>query len=138
MSRNSPLLDSVAKLVLPPALLYSMYLLFRGHNLPGGGFIAGLMTANAVILQYVAGGRQIARSGAPTGPEFLIGVGLLLAIGTGLVPMALGQPFLTSAFTHVDIPLLGDFELASALAFDVGVYLVVTGVTLAILLAIEE
>lgn len=138
MNGNSPLLNSVAKLLLPPAILYSVYLLFRGHNLPGGGFIAGLMTANAVILQYVAGGRAATRRGAPTAAEVLIGVGLFIAIGTGLVSMALSYPFLTSAFTHVDIPVLGHFELASALAFDIGVYLTVAGVTLAILLAIEE
>jgi len=138
MSGNSPLLNTVARLVLPPAILYSVYLLFRGHQLPGGGFIAGLMVANAVILQYVAGGRTATRDGAPTTPERLIGIGLFLTLGTGLVAMALSYPFLTSAFTYVDIPLFGKFELASALAFDVGVYLVVAGVTLAILLAIEE
>lgn len=138
MIGNSPLLNSVARLILPPALLYSVYLLFRGHNLPGGGFIAGLMAANAIILQYVAGGRQATRLAAPSGPEILIGVGLFCAIVPGLVSMGLSYPFLTSAFTHIDIPVLGHFELASALVFDVGVYLVVTGVTLAILLAIEE
>jgi len=138
MTGNSPLLRSVAKLILPPAILYSVYLLTRGHNLPGGGFIAGLLTASAVVLQYVADGRRLTSSGAPTSPEILIGLGLLLAIGTGIGSMLLSYPFLTSAFAHVEIPVLGDFELATAMLFDIGVYLVVTGVTITILLAIEE
>ena len=135
---HSPLLQTIAKLVLPPAILFAAYLLFRGHNLPGGGFVAGLMTAGAVILQYVATGRQSADGTAPFRPERLIGIGLLFAIGTGVVPMLLSFPFLTSTFAYVDLPVLGHMELASALFFDFGVYFVVTGVTLSILLQIEE
>ena len=136
--KDSLMLQTIAKIVLPPAILFAVYLLFRGHNLPGGGFVAGLMTAAAVILQYVAGGRQSAGDTAPFNPVKLIPVGLLFAIGTGVVPMLLGYPFLTSTFTYAEVPLFGEFELASALFFDLAVFFVVTGVTLSILLVIEE
>jgi len=135
---NSPLLQTIAKAVLPPAILFSIYLLFRGHNLPGGGFVAGLMTAAAVILQYVAAGRSSTDGVAPFDPEKLIRLGLLFAVGTGLASMCLSFPFLTSAFTYAEIPILGTFELTSVLFFDIGVYFIVAGVTLTILLAIEE
>ena len=136
--KHSPLLQTVAKIVLPPAILFAVYLLSRGHNLPGGGFVAGLMTAAAVILQYVAGGRQSGNGTPPFDPLRLIPVGLVLAVGTGVAAMLLGYPFLTSTFAYVDVPVLGTFELASAMVFDIGVFFVVTGVTLSILLAIEE
>lgn len=136
--KYSPLLQTIAKIVLPPAILFAVYLMFRGHNLPGGGFVAGLMTAAAVMLQYVAGGRQKATDEAPFDPAKLIPIGLVFALGTGVASLLLGFPFLTSTFTYLDIPVLGHFELASATMFDIGVFFVVTGVTLSILLAIEE
>ena len=133
----SPLLQSVARILLPPALLLSATLLFRGHQLPGGGFVAGLTTAAAVILQYVAAERRIVERAVPFRPMVLIWVGLALAVATAIAALLLGHPLLTSTFVHVDMPLLGHFELSSTFCFDLGVYLVVTGVTLTILLAIE-
>lgn len=135
---RSILLQTIARIILPPALLYAAYLLFRGHHLPGGGFVAGLMTAAAIILQYVANDRRSVEQIAPVRPEDLIALGLALAAATGLGAMVFSYPFLTSAFTHFEVPILGDFELPSALFFDLGVYFVVTGITLSILLAIEE
>lgn len=136
--RNSLLLQTIARIVLPPALLFAVYLLSRGHNMPGGGFVAGLMVASAVILQYVAGGRHSANGVPAFDPKKLIPIGLVVALGAGIVPMLLSYPFLTSTFTYVDVPVLGNFELASAMVFDIGVFLVVAGVMLTILLAIEE
>jgi len=134
----SILLDSVARIILPPALLVAAYLLFRGHNLPGGGFIAGLLTAAAFVLQYVAAGRERVARVLPVRPDLLIGLGLALAALTGVGAQAGGYPFLTSAYGHLDVPVLGEFESSTAFLFDLGVYLVVTGITLRILLAIEE
>ncbi|MGH7822779.1 MAG: MnhB domain-containing protein [Candidatus Binatia bacterium] len=134
----SPLLQSIARIILPPALLYAAYLLFRGHNFPGGGFVAGLMTAAAVILQYVSQERKDVDSRAPVDARVLIAVGLALAALTGIGAQLFGYPFLTSAFGHVEVPVLGHFESSTAFFFDLGVYFVVAGVTLTILLEIEE
>lgn len=134
----SPLLQAVARIIMPPALLVALWLLGRGHHLPGGGFVAGLVVAAAIILQYVATGRHLMRDALHLPAEALIAIGLLLAVGTGLAAQVAALPFLTSAHGHLHIPLLGDFPLASAGLFDVGVFLVVTGSTLRILLAIEE
>lgn len=135
---KSILLQTIARILLPPGLLYAAYLLFRGHQLPGGGFVAGLMTAAVIVLQYVANDRRSVEASAPMRPEILIPVGLALSAFTGLASMFFSYPFLTSTFTHFHVPVLGEFELASALSFDLGVYFVVAGITVAILLAIEE
>ena len=135
---RSILLQTIARIIMPPALLYAAYILFRGHNLPGGGFCAGLMTAAAIILQYVARQRREVEESMPLRPDVLIPLGLAFAAVTGLAAMIFSSPFLTSAFGHVHVPVLGDFESSSALFFDLGVYFVVTGITVTILLAIEE
>jgi multicomponent K+:H+ antiporter subunit A len=127
------IMASFARVLLPLALLVSVFVLLRGHNLPGGGFIAGLITAVALITQYLANGIAWTRSRVGAKLHPLIGVGLLTATTTGLASWLFGYPFLTSAHTHVHWPVVGDFELASAMVFDLGVYLVVVGVTLAIL-----
>ncbi|MBU1654354.1 MAG: monovalent cation/H+ antiporter subunit A [Gammaproteobacteria bacterium] len=125
---------SFTRLLLPLALLVSAFILLRGHNLPGGGFIAGLVTAVALIMQYLANGVEWTHSRLPGNMHPIIGAGLAIATLTGLGSLLLGHPFLTSAFGHLDWPLVGDFELASAMAFDLGVYLVVVGATLQILI----
>jgi len=127
------IMASLVRLLLPLALLVSVYILLRGHNQPGGGFIAGLITAVALIMQYLANGVAWTHARLPGDLHPLIGAGLFIATLTGLASLVLGYPFLTSAFTHVHWPL-GDFELASAMAFDLGVYLVVVGATLLILI----
>ncbi|QTP54794.1 monovalent cation/H+ antiporter subunit A [Billgrantia sulfidoxydans] len=127
------MLSTVARLVLPIALLVSAYIFLRGHNLPGGGFIAGLITAVALTLQYMAGGLVWAQERMLTAFRPLIGAGILIAVTTGLGSWLLGYPFLTSAHGHVHLPLLGDVELATAMLFDLGVYATVVGATLLIL-----
>lgn len=134
----SLLLQSVARAILPPALLVALWLLGRGHHLPGGGFVAGLVVAAALILQYVATGRRLMHESVRVPAEALVAIGLLVAVGTGLAAQVAALPFLTSAHGHLHIPVLGDFPLSSAGLFDVGVFLVVTGSTLRILLTIEE
>jgi multicomponent K+:H+ antiporter subunit A len=119
--------------LLPLALVVSFFVLLRGHNLPGGGFTAGLITSVALILQYVASGSDFARARLRMDHLRVLAAGLFLAVGTGLVSVVLGYPFLTSSYGHVHLPLLGDIELASAMLFDLGVYLVVVGAALLVL-----
>jgi len=128
------ILATFARLLLPLALLVSAFIFLRGHNLPGGGFIAGLITAIALIMQYLANGVTWTHARLPEQTQPLIAAGLGLAVLTGLASWAFGRPFLTSAFGHLSWPLLGEFELASAMAFDLGVFLVVVGATLLILI----
>ncbi len=135
---RSPLLSTVARVILPPMLLVAAWLLLRGHNQPGGGFIAGLLTAAAFVLQYVATDRRSAAHALPFRPSLLIPLGLALATATGLGAQLKGYPFLTSAVGHAAVVVLGELHLSTAVLFDLGVYLVVTGVTITILLAIEE
>ena len=127
------ILQMVAHMALPIALLVSAYIFLRGHNMPGGGFIAGLVTAVALTLQYMAGGLVWAQARMRTHFRSLIGAGLLIALLTGVASWVLGYPFLTTTFAHLHWPLIGEFELASALLFDLGVYTTVVGATLLIL-----
>ena len=127
------IMASFARLLLPLALLVSLFILLRGHNLPGGGFIAGLITAVALVMQYLANGVVWTQERIPFNLQALIGYGLLIATVTGLASWLFGHPFLTSTFSHIHWPVIGEFELASAMAFDLGVYLVVVGATLLIL-----
>ncbi|MGR4069407.1 monovalent cation/H+ antiporter subunit A [Billgrantia sp. C5P2] len=131
--RYPAILTSISMALLPLALLVSAFIFLRGHNLPGGGFIAGLITAVALILLYMARGVEWAqqRLDFPYQPVAVAGVGI--ATLTGLGSWLFGRPFLTSAFGHFHLPLAGDFELATAMLFDLGVYLAVVGATLMIL-----
>ncbi|MBU4499488.1 MAG: monovalent cation/H+ antiporter subunit A, partial [Gammaproteobacteria bacterium] len=127
------IMASLSRLLLPLALLVAIFILLRGHNQPGGGFIAGLVTAVALIVQYLAHGGAWMRERLSSTTQPLIAAGLTLATLTGLASWAFGYPFLTSTFGHLNWPLVGEFELASAMAFDLGVFLVVVGATLLIL-----
>jgi multicomponent K+:H+ antiporter subunit A len=127
------ILDKLSRLLLPMALLVSVFIFLRGHNLPGGGFIAGLITAIALILQYISHGVTWTQTRQPLSYHAIAGWGVLLAGLTGLGSLAFGYPFLTTSFGHFEIPLIGEIELATALFFDLGVYLAVVGATLLIL-----
>jgi multicomponent K+:H+ antiporter subunit A len=128
-----PILSVMARILLPLALLVSIYIFLRGHNHPGGGFIAGLVTSVALVLQYVCSGTDWMQARLPWNYSRVAAIGVLIATITGLGSWFFGYPFLTSTFTHLHWPLVGDFEVASALAFDTGVYLTVVGATLLIL-----
>ena len=127
------MLGMLARLVLPLALLVSIFIFLRGHNEPGGGFIAGLITAVALILLQVAYGQEWVQSRMGVSLPRLAAAGVLIAAATGLASLPLGYPFLTSAFAHIHLPLIGEIEVASAMLFDLGVYLTVVGGTLLIL-----
>ena len=131
--RHPMLLAIVSQGLLPLALMVSVYIFFRGHNLPGGGFIAGLITSVAIILQYVAKGVDWVKPRLPIPYDNFIAAGLLIATSTGLASWFFDRPFLTSWFDYFDIPILGTVEIASAMAFDLGVYLTVVGSSLLIL-----
>ncbi|BAP80526.1 NADH:ubiquinone oxidoreductase subunitL/multisubunit Na+/H+ antiporter MnhA subunit [Pseudomonas sp. MT-1] len=131
--RHPMVLDTLSRVLLPMALLVSVFIFLRGHNLPGGGFIAGLITAVALILQYISHGVVWAQQRQPFSYHGVAGLGVLIAGLTGLGSWLFGRPFLTSAFGHFHLPLIGDFELATAMLFDLGVYLAVVGATLLIL-----
>ena len=128
-----PILMVLARILLPLALMVSFYIFLRGHNLPGGGFIAGLITSVALILQYVASGTDWVQQRLNWSYRSVAASGVLLATATGLASWLFGYPFLTSPFTHVHWPIVGEFELASAMVFDTGVYITVVGATLVIL-----
>jgi multicomponent K+:H+ antiporter subunit A len=131
--RHPLILGAVSKLLLPMALMVSVFLFLRGHNAPGGGFIAALVTGVALILQYIAHGGRRAASQLGWSHLTLIGLGILIALATGLGSLVFGYPFLTSTFGYVTLPVVGKFELASAMLFDLGVYLGVVGTVLLIL-----
>ena len=127
------ILDNLARAILPMALLISAFIFLRGHNLPGGGFIAGLITSVALILQYISHGVTWTQQRLKFSYHATAGWGVLIAGLTGLGSWAFGSPFLTSAFGHFHIPLIGEIELATAILFDLGVFLAVVGATLLIL-----
>lgn len=106
----------------------------RGHNAPGGGFIAGLIVAVAALLARMAQERRL----LTLSPRVLVPVGLLIAFVTGAVPMLWGNGFLTSAYGYLTWPFIGEFEWASAALFDLGVFLVVIGTTLTIINLLAE
>lgn len=131
--RRSVVLDTSVRLVFHTVLVFGLYLLFAGHNQPGGGFVGGLVTGTAFVLRYVAGGREDVRSAVPVDPGVLLGLGVGVAALTGAVSLLLGEDYLRSGVRELDVPVLGDVKLTSALAFDMGVYLVVVGLVLALL-----
>ncbi|QEA39073.1 monovalent cation/H+ antiporter subunit A [Pistricoccus aurantiacus] len=131
--RYPMILTSISQMILPLALLVAVYIFLRGHNQPGGGFIAGLITAAALILIYIARGVEWVQTRLDFTYQTIAIAGVATATLTGLGSWVFGYPFLTSSYGHFHIPLIGDIELATALLFDLGVYLAVVGATLMIL-----
>jgi multicomponent K+:H+ antiporter subunit A len=125
--------EMVSQSLLPLAILVSVYIFLRGHNVPGGGFIAGLITSVAIIQQYIAHGVQWIKPRVKLNYQWIIAGGILMATSTGLGSWIFGKPFLSTWFDYFDLPWIGEFELASAMIFDLGVYLTVVGSVLLIL-----
>jgi len=129
----------LSRLIFPFILIVAAFLLLRGHDLPGGGFSAGMVVAIGVLLQYIIGGAEWTEDRLRfLRPVAWIGTGLLLATGTGLAAMFFGKPFLTTYFAYAELPLIGKVPTASALIFDIGVFALVVGATLLMLVALAH
>ena len=135
--RPSTILTSSARGLTPVLLLVSLFVTFRGHNAPGGGFAGGLVMGAAVILRYLAAGPEGVRS-LRVDPILLIGSGLAIALATGLGALFSGESFLESAIWHFDLPLIGEVKFVTASIFDIGVHILVVGVVMSILVAFVE
>jgi multicomponent K+:H+ antiporter subunit A len=126
----------LVRLLLPLAAVIAIHLFMRGHNQPGGGFVAGLVLSTAFILQYIVSGTQWVEASLSLRPQRWIAFGLLIATATGLGSFGFGYPFLTTHTSHLTLPLLGEIHIASALFYDIGVFALVVGATLLILTAL--
>ncbi|TGB04663.1 Na(+)/H(+) antiporter subunit B [Halobacillus salinus] len=135
---NDIILRTTTTLIAFILLGFSIYLFFAGHNAPGGGFIGGLMTSAAFVLMYMAYGFRALQKILPINFRCVIPVGLIIALATGIGSFIFGEPFLSQTYAYFQHPVLGKTELATALLFDLGVYLTVIGVTMTIILTIAN
>jgi multicomponent Na+:H+ antiporter subunit A len=131
--RRSLILEVVVRLIFHTIVVLSIYLLFAGHNVPGGGFAGGLVAGLALSVRYLAGGRYELGEAAPVDAGLLLGLGLLLAGGTGVTGLLLGGDVLQTAILEADWPVFGHVKLVTSLFFDIGVYLIVVGLVLDVL-----
>ena len=138
MKTNDIILQACTKVVLFIIILFSIHMFFAGHYYPGGGFIAGLMTSGALVLLMVAYDMKTIKTILPIDYKILTAIGLLFAVGTSAGSLFFNVPFLTHAFGHIELPFLGEISLHTATLFDLGVYLVVIGVTMTIIQTIGE
>ncbi|WP_104200379.1 Na+/H+ antiporter subunit A [Cryobacterium sp. Y29] len=130
---RSILIEVLVRLLFHPAMIVSIYLLFAGHNLPGGGFAGGLLAGLALVARYLAGGRYELSEAAPIDPGKLLGFGVILAVGMAVVSLFFDGLPLESAYFTATVPVLGDLSFGTSTIFDIGVYLVVIGLTYDIL-----
>ncbi len=135
---TSLILSTAARYLLPLLLVFSVFILARGHNEPGGGFIGGLVAAAAFALNAIALDARTTRRMLRVDPRTLIAIGLLIAMASGIVPLVLGQPFMTGNWSTLHVPGLGEFDIGTPLIFDCGVYLLVLGVALTMILTLAE
>nr|WP_255465827.1 Na+/H+ antiporter subunit A [Cellulomonas sp. APG4] len=131
--RRSVIFEIATRLLFHSMVVFAAYLLFAGHNSPGGGFAAGLVVGIALIVRYLAGGRYELGEAAPVHPGLLLGSGLFLSAGVGLVAVLAGGSVLQSTIIEMTFPVLGDVKLVTSLFFDIGVFLVVIGLVLDVL-----
>ena len=131
--RRSIIFETATRLLFHSMIVFAAFLLFSGHNAPGGGFAAGLVVGIALIVRYLAGGRYELSEAAPVHPGLLLGSGLFLSAGVGLVALLSGGSMLQSVIIDLTVPVLGDVKLVTSLFFDIGVFLVVVGLVLDIL-----
>jgi multicomponent Na+:H+ antiporter subunit B len=133
---SSLILSTATRYLLPLLLLFSVFLLLRGHNEPGGGFVGGLAAAAAFALFAIAFGVQGTREMVWFHPRTLLGIGLALAASAGLLSLTVGKPFMTGLWSTFSVPAIG--KLGTPLLFDMGVYLVVVGMVLMIVFELAE
>jgi len=135
---NSIVLRTAAGILKPLMLLFAVFLFLRGHNAPGGGFVAGLVAASGFCLDAFAYGAACARRSLGVSPRTLVAVGLLVALSSGLPGMLLPGAYLSGVWDTIALPLFGVIKLGTPLFFDAGVFLVVLGITLAFILTLME
>ena len=128
----------IARLLLPVAMVIAVHFFMRGHNEPGGGFVAGLILSIALLMQYLVSGTRWVEARAHVWPARWIAAGLLLGAGVGLGSFALGYPFMTTHTAHLDVPWIGEVHVPSAALFDLAVLIVVVGATVLILTALAH
>jgi multicomponent Na+:H+ antiporter subunit B len=132
----STILAAAVRILLPVFLLFSVFLLLRGHNEAGGGFVGGLIAAAGFALFALANGWGAARKALAVDPRLLILVGLVTAGGSGLLALAGGAPFMTGLWVPASLPVIG--KAGTPLLFDVGVYFVVFGTVMQFLISLGE
>ena len=138
MKVNNLILQFTTKIVFFIILFFAVHIFFAGHYTPGGGFVGGLITASAIVLLLIAYDLKTVKSLIPFNFMYVVAVGLMLALLTAAFPMLLEEPFFTHFFNHYHIPLIGETSLHTAALFDLGVFLVVVGVTMTIIQTIGE
>lgn len=130
---RSVVLETVVRLAFHTVLVLGVFLLFRGHNAPGGGFVGGLVVGCGLVLRYVSGGPEQLRRTLPVDAPVLLGTGLLIAGLTGVGGWVAGGQFLQSGIVGWNVPLLGPVKVVSATFFDIGVFCVVVGLVVGLL-----
>lgn len=135
---KSVILETATKLLIALLLLFSIFLFFRGHDEPGGGFIGGLFGAGAFTLYAMAFGAQKAKETIRIDPISLIAWGLVALVISGFIPMLMGEAFLTGKWLFLEDLINVDFKLSTPLIFDIGVYLCVIGFILVVIFSLEE
>jgi len=135
---TSIILQTLARLLEPIMLFYAIILLISGHDQPGGGFSGGLTAAGAFVLHVIAFDQRSARRMLVATPQLLLGLGLLVAIGSGIPSLLTGSPFMTGRWTKWDVPGIGTIKIGTPLIFDIGVFLVVVGMVALIVTALTE
>lgn len=130
------ILRTAVKFIIPGMFLFSIFLLFRGHNEPGGGFVGGLVAAAAVILYTLANGVEMAEEMLHVSPQMLMATGLLMALLAGITGWVAGKEFMTGIWLDVSIPVMGKF--GTPVLFDIGVYLLVTGMVVKVIFTLAD
>jgi len=138
MTRRSVILRAATVYLFPIIVLFSLFLLLRGHDEPGGGFIGGLLAATAFALYAIAYDVETSRRMLRIEVHQLIAAGIAFAALAGVIGLLLGEPFLTSQWAFFNLPVFGDLKVSTPLLFDIGVYLVVIGVVLMMIYALAE
>lgn len=133
---KSLILKTASEYLLPLLLLFSVFILLRGHYEPGGGFVGGLIASIAMVLHYFANGEEKTKEFIPFHPGIFIPIGLSISLLSGFLPLLIGSPFMTGLWYPDPFPVIG--MIGTALFFDIGVYFVVVGVTLTIIFTIAE
>ncbi|NNJ68688.1 MAG: monovalent cation/H+ antiporter subunit A [Boseongicola sp.] len=136
--RHPLMMVVVTRVLMPLAAMVGLYIFLRGHNEPGGGFVAGLVIAIALLMQYMASGFAWTQARQRIEYHFMIGTGVIIAGLTGAGAWLFGRPFLTSSYTYIHLPPIEEFEIATAMLFDLGVFLTVLGAVMLMLYSLSR